>query len=248
MRTVEAIKAMKLSGEKIAMTTAYDAAFSAMAEEAQMDLILVGDSLANVLLGYKSTREIGMTEMEIFTAAVARGAPNTHIVSDMPYGSDETPELALKNARRLIRCGASAVKIEGPKLDCIRTLKENGIEVMGHLGLLPQTAKNFRQCGRDEESAKKILKEALSLDALGIYACVLEHIPASLGKEISEKVQMVTIGIGAGKETDGQVLVMHDFLRMHTGKVPPFVEQTANLHDAVVEGFLRYRAKVKTST
>jgi len=245
MLTTKEILAMKTRGEKVSVTTAYDFAFARMAEAAGIDQILVGDSLANVMLGYTSTREIGVLEMEIFTAAVCRGAPNTHVIADMTYASDETPAEAVRNAKRFIACGASSVKLEGAKLDVIKALRDEGIEVMGHLGLLPQTAANFKQCGKTEEEAERILNEAKQISDLGVYAMVLEHIPSELGERISKAVAPVTIGIGAGAGTDGQVLVMHDFLRMHPGKVPPFVKQFANMYDAGVEGFKKYIQSVK---
>lgn len=245
MLSTKEILLMKKNGEKIAVTTAYDVAFAAMAEKARIDMILVGDSLANTMLGYKSTNEIGMKEMEIFTAAVCRGAPNTHVIADMPFQSDSTPELALENAQKLINCGASSVKLEGAKIEIIQHLRENNIEVMGHLGLLPQTAKNFKQYGNSEEEAEKLIQEAKILESLGVYAFVLEHIPSELGKQITKAATPVTIGIGAGQDTDGQVLVMHDLLGMHTKKIPPFAQKFANLFDAGVEGFEQYIASVK---
>lgn len=245
MLTAKQILEMKVRGENVSMTTAYDFAFARMAEAAGVDQILVGDSLANVMLGYKSTREIGMTEMEIFTAAVCRGAPNTHVVADMPYASDENPSEAVRNAKRLIACGASSVKLEGAKLDILKAIRDAGIDIVGHLGLLPQTATSFKQCGKTEEEAERIFNEAMQLDELGIFSFVLEHIPSDLGEKISKAVKAVTIGIGAGNGTDGQVLVMHDFMRMHPGKVPPFVTQFANMYDAGVEGFRKYVESVK---
>lgn len=245
MLSAKQILEMKVRGEHVSMTTAYDFAFARMAEAAGVDQILVGDSLANVMLGYKSTREIGMTEMEIFTAAVCRGAPNTHVVADMPYASDETPSEAVRNAKRLIACGASSVKLEGAKLDVLKAIRDAGIDVVGHLGLLPQTATSFKQCGKTEEDAERIFNEAMQLDELGIFSFVLEHIPSELGTKISKAVKAVTIGIGAGGGTDGQVLVMHDFMRMHPNKVPPFVTQFANMYDAGVEGFKKYVESVK---
>lgn len=245
MLTAKQILEMKTRGEKVSMTTAYDFAFAKMAEAAGIDQILVGDSLANVMLGYKSTREVGMTEMEIFTAAVCRGAPDTHVVADMPYGSDDSPALAVENAKRLVACGASSVKLEGAKYDVIKAILDAGVEVVGHLGLLPQTATSFKQCGKTDEEAERIFNEACKLDSLGVFSFVLEHIPTALGEEISKAVKSVTIGIGAGAGTDGQVLVMHDFLRMHPGKVPPFVTQYANIYDAGVEGFKKYIESVK---
>lgn len=247
MRSATEVLEMKQKGEKVSVVTAYDAAFAAIAEAAGVDQILVGDSLANVLLGLKSTAEIGMTEMSIFTAAVKRGAPGTHVIADMPFGSDATPALAVKNAKKLVECGANSVKLEGAKLDVIKALHSEGIPVMGHLGLLPQTAKSFKQCGKTAEEASRIFEEARQLDELGIYAFVLEHIPSELGARISKAVRAVTIGIGAGNGTDGQVLVMHDLLRMHNKKLPPFATPQANLYEAAKLGFEKYIESVKHS-
>jgi 3-methyl-2-oxobutanoate hydroxymethyltransferase len=240
MLTPQEIKQKKINKQKVAMLTAYDFAFAQMAEKAGIDQILVGDSLANVMLGYKSTREIGMTEMCIFVSAVCRGAPNTHIVADMPYLSDKTPTTALENVKRLLDCGATSVKIEGRPLGVLELLRSHDIPVCAHLGLLPQTALDFKQKGKTEEDAKKILDDALFCDQLGCFEIVLEHIPESLGTLVTQRVTAITIGIGAGKNTDGQVLVMHDALGMHQRNLPPFATKFANIFDAAVAGMEEY--------
>lgn len=240
MLSIEDIQNKKKSGKKISVITAYDVAFARIAETAGIDQILVGDSLANVMLGYKTTRDIGMNEMVIFTQAVSRGAPNTHIISDMPYLSDATPALALENAKRLIDAGAQSVKLEGAKEDVIEKLLANHIPVMGHLGLLPQTAKNFKQYGKSAEEAEQLIKDAETIDKLGVYAMVLEHVPESLGSLISQRVSAVTIGIGAGQSTDGQVLVMHDVLGLNGGKNPPFAKKFADVFELSVQGISDY--------
>jgi 3-methyl-2-oxobutanoate hydroxymethyltransferase len=232
---------MKKRGVPISMVTVYDAAFAKMAEAAGIDMLLVGDSAANVMLGMERTTGISMEAMRIFTNAVKRGAPNSYIVSDMPFGSDSEPKLATQNAKRLVEAGAHAVKIEGVPLSSMKAIREAGIDIVGHLGLLPQTAKSFKQCGRTEEEAEKIFREAEQIDSLSLCAIVLEHIPASLGKKISQAINTPTIGIGAGKETNGQVLVMHDVLGMSPAAPPPFAKSFANFWEAGVKAFCDYK-------
>ena len=239
MLTPEDIKAKKSKHEMISMITAYDFAFAKMAEAAGIDQILVGDSLANTMLGYKSTREIGMTEMLIFTAAVCRGAPNTHVIADMPYLSDKDPQTAYDNARRLMDVGASSVKIEGTPAGVLEFLHEKGIPVCGHLGLLPQTAENFKQKGRTEEEARAIEEAAKFVEGL-CFETVLEHIPEELGKKITDEISIPTIGIGGGKFTDGHVLVMHDALGMHPNKIPPFATKFVDMYSVGVQGLKKY--------
>jgi len=236
--------AMKKSGAPITMVTVYDVAFARMAEAAEIEMLLVGDSAANVMLGMERTAGISMEAMCLFTTAVKRGAPNSYIISDMPFGSDSEPKIALQNATRLIEAGASAVKIEGLPLSSLRAIREKGIDLVGHLGLLPQTATSFKQVGKSEEEAEKIFEQAKVLDSLEPCAIVLEHIPEELGKKVSQATNAPTIGIGAGSHTDGQVLVMHDILKMHPFKLPPFAKSFANFWDAGVNAFCDYRSWV----
>jgi len=233
--------AMKKSGTPISMVTVYDTAFARMAEAAKIDMLLVGDSAANVMLGMERTAGISMEAMCLFTSAVKRGAPNSYIISDMPFGSDSEPKIALQNATRLIEAGASAVKIEGVPLPSLRAIREKGIDLVGHLGLLPQTATSFKQVGKSEEEAEKIFEQAKILDSLEPCSIVLEHIPEELGKKVSLATNAPTIGIGAGSHTDGQVLVMHDILGMHQLKLPPFAKKFANLWDMGVNAFCDYK-------
>ena len=232
---------MKKNGEAISMVTVYDAAFARMAEAAKIDMLLVGDSAANVMLGMERTAEISMEAMCIFTNAVKLGAPNSYIVSDMPYGSDAEPKAAAQNACKLIEAGANAVKIEGLPLESLKAIREKKIDIVGHLGLLPQTAKSFKQVGKNEEEAEKIFEQAKILDGLNPCAIVLEHIPESLGEKISLAINTPTIGIGAGRQTNGQVLVMHDVLLMHPFKLPPFAKSFANFWEAGVSAFCDYK-------
>jgi 3-methyl-2-oxobutanoate hydroxymethyltransferase len=234
------IVAKKQKGEKVSMITAYDFAFARMAEAAGVDQILVGDSLANTMLGYKSTREVGMTEMLIFAAAVCRGAPNTHVIGDMPYLSDKDPQTAYDNARRFMDVGCASIKLEGTPEGVIEFLRSKDIPVCAHHGLLPQTAENFKQKGRTAEEAAAIEAAAKFTDDLGCFEMVLEHIPEELGKKITDSVKAVTIGIGGGKFTNGHVLVMHDALGMHPGKIPPFATKFVDMYALGVEGFKKY--------
>jgi 3-methyl-2-oxobutanoate hydroxymethyltransferase len=239
------IKNKKKKGEKVSMITSYDYAFAQMAEAAGIDQILVGDSLANTMLGYKKTSDIGMNEMLIFVAAVCRGAPNTHVVADMPYLSDKDPQTAYDNARRFMDLGASSIKLEGTPEGVIEFLRSHDIPVCAHHGLLPQTAENFKQKGRTEEEAAAIIKAAKFTDELGCFEMVLEHIPEELGTKITREVSAATIGIGGGKFTNGHVLVMHDALGMHPNKIPPFATKFVDMYSVGVQGVKKYIESVK---
>ncbi|NLB64718.1 MAG: 3-methyl-2-oxobutanoate hydroxymethyltransferase [Fibrobacter sp.] len=236
--------AQSKNNRKISMITAYDANFARMAQAAEIDMLLVGDSAANVLLGLESTRDVGMAEMLILTAAVSRGAPDTHIVADMPWESEQNPEMALSNAQKFLQAGAHSVKLEGFKPEIISHLLQNDVPVVAHLGLLPQSAEKFTQQGQSPEEAERIKQEAQALSKLGVFAMVLEHIPSDLGAEIARHVKSVVIGIGAGDQVDGQVLVIHDALGLHPFKVPPFAQKFADLYAAGVEGLRKYKASV----
>jgi len=241
MLTKKDFYSMKKNGKAISMVTVYDAAFARMAEAAKIDMLLVGDSAANVVLGMDRTADISMEAMCIFTNAVKRGAPNSYIVSDMPFGSDSEPKIAVQNAKKLLEAGANAVKIEGLPLESLKAIREEGMDIVGHLGLLPQTAKSFKQVGKNKDEAEKIFEQAKVLDKLELCSIVLEHIPDSLGEKISQAVNSPTIGIGAGKQTDGQVLVMHDILRIHPFKLPPFAKSFANFWEMGVNAFRDYK-------
>ncbi len=245
MLTPKDITEKKARNEKISMITSYDFAFAQMAEAAGIDQILVGDSLANTMLGYSTTRDVGMTEMLIFVGAVCRGAPNTHVVADMPYQSDKDPQTAYDNARRFMDLGAASIKLEGTPEGVIEFLRSKDIPVCAHLGLLPQTAENFKQKGKTTEEAEAIEKAAKYVDSLGCFEMVLEHIPEELGTRITREVNAATIGIGGGRYTDGQVLVMHDALGMHQKKIPPFATKFVNMFELGVEGFKKYIDSVK---
>lgn len=227
----------------LSMVTCYDATFASILVEAGIDVLLVGDSLANVMLGFSRTAEVGMTEMIHHTRAVRRGAREACVVVDFPFGADETPELAARNARILRDAGADAVKLEGCLPDQIRAIRAEGIEVVGHLGLLPQTAVSLKQTGRSPEERSRILSEAQTVETAGCLSIVLEHVPSDLGEEITQLLRIPTIGIGAGNRCAGQVLVMHDLLGLST-RLPPFAKRFADLRGQAVEALRTYHAEV----
>lgn len=238
------IKAKKAK-EKIAVLTAYDYPTAKLVEEAGIDFILVGDSLGVVVLGYENPLPVTMEDMERHTLAVARGAKNTLIVGDMPVNTYNTPRDALKNAKRFTAAGAHAVKTEGCNVKVVKALIENNIPVMGHLGLTPQTIYEYKVQGREEKEAKRILREAKALDEAGIFSLVLECVPEKLGKEITEAISAPTIGIGAGRYCDGQILVLHDLLGLFDRYVPKFARQYINLRDEISKVLLRYKNDVR---
>lgn len=231
--------------EPLVMVTAYDFPFAQVMEEAGVDIILVGDSLANVVLGLPTTREVGMDVMALFVSAVARGARNTHILADMPYGSDTDPAKAVTNGKRFLSLGAHSVKLEGAKLETIAALTSEGVPVVGHLGLLPQTAKSFKQVGRAQEERDEVLRSAEALSQAGAIGMVLEHMDFALAAEVTRRVPVPTIGIGAGKDVDGQVLVLHDFLGLGAGPLPPFARAFADLRKQAVSGAKDYCRAVR---
>ncbi len=194
------------------MVTAYDYPSAKIIDKVSVDYILVGDSLAMTILGHPDTKSITMDEMLHHVKAVVKGAPNSKIIADMPINSYTNVSLALKNAKRFMAIGAHAVKIEGAKFQIIKKLIANHIPVIGHLGLLPQTAEKYSVQGRDAKEAQQILLEAQKLDSLGINALILECVPAYLAKKISNAINTPTIGIGAGIDCDGQVLVLADLI------------------------------------
>lgn len=231
--------------EPLVVATAYDFPFAQVMEEAGVDVILVGDSLANVVLGLSTTRDVNMDVMGLFVSAVARGARRTHIMADMPYGSYANPALAVANGRRFLELGAHSVKLEGARREEIAALASEGIPVTGHLGLLPQTAKSFKQVGRTPQERDELLRSAEEVSRAGAFAMVLEHMDFGLAAEITRHVPAVTIGIGAGKGTDGQVLVLHDMLALGAGPPPPFAKAFAGLRREAVAGAKDYCRAVR---
>jgi len=240
-------------GKRIAMVTAYDASSAALADEAGLDIILVGDSAAMTILGHESTLPVTMDEMLLLTRAVTRAVRRAVVVADMPFGAYQTGEDdALRNAIRFVKdAGADAVKLEGAgrTLTRISAILDAGIPVMGHVGLTPQSASlagSYKARGRTAAEARRILDEARALERTGCFAVVLEAIPAPVAARISDVLKIPTIGIGAGASCDGQVLVWHDLLGLTRGHVPRFVRRYADLGQAALDALRQYAADVRS--
>jgi len=220
------LMAMKREGEKITCLTAYDASFSAILDNAGIDAILVGDSLGMVVQGHGSTLPVSMADMVYHTACVARGRRRSLLIADLPFLSCATPELAAENAGRLIQAGgAQVVKLEGARPEIVEFLSRQGIAVCGHLGLLPQSINQlgrYRVQGREHADAEKIIEQARQLEQAGAVMLVVECIPAQLAAEITRSLHIPVVGIGAGVDCDGQVLVLYDMLDIGMGKRPRF--------------------------
>lgn len=238
--------------EKITMLTAYDASFARLLESAGVDMLLVGDSLGMVVLGYDSTVPVSMDDMIHHAAAVRRGAPATMVVGDMPFLSYQVSrQKAVANAGRFFKeAGCDAVKLEGGLEVCpaVRAIIGAGMPVMGHIGLTPQTAGKlggFKVQGKDVESARRLLREAKALEEAGVFGLVLECIPDGLATLISQTVTIPTIGIGAGAGCDGQVLVTHDLLGLFEKFIPSFVKKYINLAPEIKEAVASFSAEVK---
>lgn len=249
--TVRDIRAFKERGEKFAMLTAYDAHSARLLDEAGIPLILVGDTLGMVVLGYDSTLPVTMDEMLHHTKAVVRGRTEALVVGDMPFMSYQASlDDGIHNAGRFLKeAGAQAVKLEGGErvLPLVERLVEAGIPVMGHLGLTPQSVNQFggyRVQGKTDEAAHRIVKDAKDLEAAGVFSLVLEAVPETLAKEVTASLEIPTIGIGAGRFTDGQVLVWHDFLGITDGKLPRFVKRYADLGDEIKAAASRFAEDV----
>jgi len=238
--SADALRQMKADGRRIAMLTGYDCPTAQFVEAAGADLLLVGDTLAMVVLGFRDTHAMTMDIMLVHVGAARRGAPNTHVIADMPIHSYDTPEQAVTNARRFIEAGADSVKVEGAIPEIIRALREAGVEAMGHVGLTPQTATNTKARGRDPEEAAAIRQGARVLEQAGCYAVVLEHMPLGLAQQITADLAIPTIGIGAGPHCDGQVLVIHDLLGVFERFKPPFVKRYADLGKLAKDACRRY--------
>ena len=247
---------MKTRGEKIAMLTCYDASFSALLDTQHVDCILVGDSLGNVIQGQRTTIPVQMSDMVYHTKAVLRGlytrpTSRAWVVADMPFGSYGTAEDALHHAVKLMQAGAHMVKLEGGAwlADTVRSLVNNGIPVCAHMGLTPQSVYQlggFKVQAKTEAAAEQLLKEALVLQEAGASMLVLEAVPMHVGKHVTESVRMVTIGIGAGKDTDGQVLVLYDMLDVFPGKKAKFVKNFMAGKNSIAEAVAEYIAQVKS--
>ncbi|HET7484991.1 MAG TPA: 3-methyl-2-oxobutanoate hydroxymethyltransferase [Solirubrobacterales bacterium] len=244
---------MKAKGEPIAMVTAYDYPSAKVAEEAGVDIVLVGDSAANVVLGHAGTEAVTMEEMLVLGKAVRRGLRTPLMVGDMPKGSYETSnEAAIENAMRLVKeTGCQTVKLEagGTSVERARAIVRAGIPVMGHVGLTPQTATalgGYKAQGKTAGGAIKLCEEALALEAAGCFAIVFEAVPAAVTEAIVEKLEIPSIGIGAGPATSGQVLVFHDLLGITTGRMAKFVKRYADIHEEMVGGMRQYVDEVRS--
>lgn len=252
MKTVNTFQRLKNNNEKITMLTAYDYSTAQVLEQAEIDGILVGDSLAMVALGYENTYNITIDEMLIFVKAVARGAKNSFIIGDMPFMSyNLSVAQGLENASKMIKAGASGVKLEGCNehiLSLIKRCVESGIPVLGHLGFTPQlmnTIGGHKIQGKTSEKIEEILKSAKKLEEAGCFAVVLELMPEDSAKYITEKLTIPTIGIGAGKYCSGQIVVTDDILGKFTDFAPKFVKKYTNLHDTVLNAVEEYIVEVK---
>ncbi|BCV43944.1 MAG: 3-methyl-2-oxobutanoate hydroxymethyltransferase [Shewanella algae] len=240
--TTATLRKFKQEGRKFTALTAYDASFAAAFDSEGVDVLLVGDSLGMVLQGHDDTLPVSVEEMAYHTRCVRRGISRSLLMADLPFMSYATPEQAMTNATKLMQAGANMVKIEGGQwlLETVSMLTERGIPVCAHLGLTPQSVHvfgGFKVQGRDADNAQRILDEAKALEAAGAQLLVLECVPASLAKQITEALQIPVIGIGAGKDTDGQILVMHDVLGISSGYIPRFsknyLKQTGEIREAV---------------
>lgn len=246
------LREMKAAGQKIVVLTAYDATMARLFDSAGIDVLLVGDSLGMVVLGYDTTLPVTMEDMLHHTGAVARGTSRALVVADMPFLSYQVSvEQAVRNAGRFIQeAGAEAVKVEGGRavLDVVSRLVRIGIPVMGHLGLTPQSVHQlggFRMQARNDDSAQLLLEDARALEEAGAFSIVLESIPDRVAAEVSAALRIPTIGIGAGPFCDGQVLVSPDALGLYDGYVPSFVKQYANLRETIVAAASAYAREVR---
>lgn len=251
--TAVTFKNAKQKGEKLSMLTAYDYTTASLVDSAEINAILVGDSLGMVMLGYEDTLSVTMEDMIHHSKAVARGAKNTLVITDMPFMSYQTSVYdAVINAGRLMKEGrAGAVKLEGGAefAEHISAIVKASIPVMGHIGLTPQSVNafgGFKVQGKTNEAAQKLIDDAKALEKAGVFAIVVECVPAELGRAITEAVNVPVIGIGAGKYCDGQVLVYQDMLAMYDKMKPKFVKAYANIGEQMIEAFKAYDSEVKS--
>lgn len=249
--TVQSLIAMKQRGEKISMLTAYDYTTARILDEAGIDVMLVGDSAANVMAGYETTVPMTIDEMIVYAASVVRGTSHALVICDMPFGSYTNPAQGVANAVKIMqRTGCDALKLEGGAeiADTVRHIIETGIPVMGHLGLTPQSIHRFGGYGlraKEEKEARKLMSDAILLEEIGCFGIVLEKIPASLSATVSKRISIPTIGIGGGP-CDGQVLVIDDMLGKNAGFRPKFLRTYNNLHQIITDAVRNYIDDVKS--
>jgi 3-methyl-2-oxobutanoate hydroxymethyltransferase len=250
--TLPWVAEMKNAGEPIVMVTAYDYPSAQIVDEAGVDIVLVGDTAAMVVLGYDATTPVGMEEMLMMAAAVRRGLKRPLLIGDLPFGSyEKSNEQAIESAQRFVKeAGCDAVKLErgGLSVDRARAIVRAGIPVMGHVGLTPQTATalgGFKAQGRTAAGAAKLTEEALALQSVGCFAIVFEAIPSAVTEALMPKLDIPVIGIGAGPATDGQVLVLHDLLGVYAGHKPKFVKRFAGVRAESLKGVRAYTEQVR---
>ncbi len=249
--TISKLQAMREADEKIAVLTAYDASFANLMDQSGIDVILVGDSLGNIIQGQTSTIPVTIEQMVYHVSCVAKGNQSAFLIADMPFGTYSTPEQAMENAASLMRAGAHMVKLEGGSwlADTVRFLVERSVPVCAHLGLLPQsvhTLGGFKVQGKSAEAAEVLIKDAQTLEKAGAQLLVLEAIPSELGKKATASIKLPTIGIGAGPDCSGQVLVMHDMLGAFPGRSPKFVKNFLLGQESIEGAFKSYIQEVKT--
>ncbi|MFM9438102.1 3-methyl-2-oxobutanoate hydroxymethyltransferase [Janthinobacterium sp. CG_23.3] len=248
--TIPSLNALRASGEKISMLTCYDASFASLMDRCGVEVLLIGDSLGMVCNGHQSTLPVTVAELAYHTAAVARGSKSAMIVTDLPFGAYGTPETAFANAVQVMQAGAHMVKIEGGAwlADTVRFLTERSVPVCAHLGLTPQSVHQlggYKVQGKSIESAEQLKADALALQAAGAALVVLEAIPSQLGKEVTELLAMPSIGIGAGPDCSGQVLVMHDLLGVFPGRKARFVKNFMEGQSSIDAAVIAYVRAVK---
>ncbi len=253
--TVNTIQKYKDEGQKFSVLTAYDYSTAKYIDEAGIDIVLIGDSLAMVALGYETTHSIGVDEMSIFTKAVARGVSHAMVITDMPFLSYHTDVAsAVKNCGEMIRCGANGVKIEGYSdyiLNVIKRLVETGIPVMGHLGFTPQflnTLGGYKIQGKTQEAAEEILKQAKELEKVGVFSIVLEMVPQDAAKYITENLKVPTISCGAGKYCDSQVLVSDDVFGKFSDFKPKFARKYGDMKELILSCAKKFNEDVKSGS
>jgi 3-methyl-2-oxobutanoate hydroxymethyltransferase len=249
--SINDISAMKRRGEKISCLTAYDASFAAVIDKAGIDMLLVGDSLGMVVQGHSSTIPVTIEQMVYHTQCVSRARKRAYLIADLPFMTYSSPEIAARNAVQLLQAGgAQMVKLEGVKVDCVRFLVEQGIPVCGHLGLLPQSIHQlgtYSVQGKQPEAAQKLRDDAQQLQQAGVSLLVLECVPVVLAKEISNELTIPVIGIGAGVDCDGQVLVLYDMLDIGVGKRPRFSRNFMIGSNGVEDAIAAYHSAVKNA-